>query len=343
MKPFSDLVRTLAHRAESKIERRRIVRTGVPVIAPYRGFGRAGELIVRGRVLMEKRITRAREAEPMWRNVLNAYRRFASLEVPGARVRASYRDAVAETIADDEGHFQLLLESKLVDPASLWHEVGLMLSGGEIATTAHVLVPPPDAQFGIISDIDDTVVQTGATSLKEMMRTVMLQNAAMRTPFEGVADLYRALHAERNPIFYVSSGPWNLYDLIHDFLDLTGIPHGPIFLQDWGIDEETLITRPHELHKLREIQSLLDYYPSLPFVLIGDSGQHDPEIYLRAIQANPGRVKVAIIRDVTIVSRDTAIAAIADAARAAGSEMLYVEHSHDALEYIRRNNIVASV
>ncbi|HEU4521009.1 MAG TPA: phosphatase domain-containing protein [Thermoanaerobaculia bacterium] len=333
--PWIDIVRSLAHRAENTLDRRRKPRSGVPVIAPYRGFGRAGEMIVRGRVLVEKRVTRVREAEPVWRNMLNAYRRFHSAEVPGARVRAVFREAVVETIADDEGHFQVRLESTLIDPASLWHEVGLMLAGGDAAVTAHVLVPPPDARFGIISDIDDTVVQTGATSLRQMLRTVMLQNAAMRTPFEGVADLYRALHSERNPLFYVSSGPWNLYDLIHDFLDITGIPHGPIFLQDWGFDEETLITRPHELHKLREIQSLLDYYPTLPFVLIGDSGQHDPEIYLRAIHANPGRIKLAIIRDVTHETRDSAIAAIAAEARAAGSDMLYVEHSAQALDRAR--------
>ena len=322
---WQEIVRSLAHRTERGFDRRRRPRAGVPVIIPYRGFGKAGELMVRGRVLMEKRITRAREAEPVWRNVLNTYRRFQSDEVAGAKVRAMYRDAVVETVTDEEGHFQIRLESSLLDADSLWQEVGLMLSGGQAPVAAHVLVPPPDAQFGIISDIDDTIVKTGATSLKEMIRTVMLSNAAQRTPFEHVADLYRALHAERNPLFYVSSGPWNLYELIHDYLDIHGIPHGPIFLQDWGLDEVTLITRPHEEHKLAQIQAIFDYYPTLPFLLIGDSGQHDPEIYLKAIQANPGRVKLAIIRDVSADIRDRAVSAIADEVRAAGSEMIFVE------------------
>jgi phosphatidate phosphatase APP1 len=283
-----DLVRSLAHRTERGLDRRRSPRTGV------------------------------------------------SAEVAGAKVRAMFRDAVVETVADDEGHFQVRLESALVDPASLWHEVGLMLAGGETPIAGHVMVPPPDARFGIISDIDDTIVQTGATSLKQMIRTVLLQNAAMRMPFEGVGDLYRALHAERNPLFYVSSGPWNLYDLIHDYMELQGIPHGPIFLQDWGLDEATLITRPHEEHKMAGIQSLLDYYPTLPFVLIGDSGQHDPEIYLRVIQANRGRISLAIIRDVTPDIRDRAIGRIAEEARSAGSEMVYVADSKQALAHARQ-------
>lgn len=322
---WQEIVRSLAHHTERGFDRRRRKRIGVPVIVPYRGFGRAGELMVRGRVLMQKRVTRAREAEPVWRNVLNAYRRFQSDEVEGAQVRATYRDAVMETVTDEEGHFQVRLESTLVDHTTLWQEVELMLSGGQAPVTAHVLVPPADAAFGVISDIDDTIVKTGATSLKAMIRSVMLSNAAMRTPFEHVSDLYRTLHAERNPLFYVSSGPWNLYELIHDYLDINGIPHGPIFLQDWGLDESTLITRPHEEHKLAQIHAIFEYYPALPFLLIGDSGQHDPEIYLKAIQAHPGRVKLAIIRDVTGEMRDRVVSAIVDEVHAAGSEMIFVE------------------
>jgi hypothetical protein len=60
-----------------------------PVIAPYRGFGRGHELMIRGRVLAEKLITRATTDEPVWRNMLNAYRRFESDEVPGAKVTAA--------------------------------------------------------------------------------------------------------------------------------------------------------------------------------------------------------------------------------------------------------------
>ena len=249
---------------------------------------------------------------------------------------ASYRDAVVETVADDEGHFQVRLQSSLLEHDALWHEVGLRLSGGEAATTAHVVVPPPDARYGVISDIDDTIVQTGATSLRSMIRNVMLQNAAMRLPFEGVADLYRMLHAERNPLFYVSSGPWNLYDVIHDYMDLQGIPPGPIFLQDWGFEADALLMRSHEAHKVAAIQSLFDYYPSLPFVLIGDSGQHDPEIYLKVAQANRGRVKLIIIRDVTADIRDRAVAAMVDAARERGAEMLYTADSHDAYKHVER-------
>ena len=305
------------------------------MIVPYRGFGRGNELLIRGRVLVEKRIAPAVEGERVWRSVLNAWRRFESDELPGVTVRAAYRDAVVETVTNDEGHFQTLLAPQVIDAERLWHEVDLSLPDRNVTVPGHVMVPPVHAEFGIISDIDDTIVQTGATNFVTMIRSVM-QNARARLPFEGVGDLYAALHRGVNPLFYVSSSPWNLYDVLDEYKALNGIPPGPMFLQDFGWDDDTFIHDKHDVHKLREIGTILDYYPSLPFVLIGDSGQHDPEIYLRVIQGHAGRVKAVFIRDVTEDIRDKAVAAIGREAEAAGVPMHYVTTSAQALDIARQ-------
>lgn len=326
------LGRALDDRIDRRAARRPVSRR--VVISPYRGFGRPQELLVRGRVLIHKRITRASAAEPPWRNVLNTYRRFQSDEVAEVRVVAAYRDAVVESITDGEGYFQIRLQPTVAVDAG-WHELSLRLPDLDASAVAHVLVPSPDADFGVISDIDDTIVRTNATSLIGMARSI-IRNAAARLPFDGIGDFYRALHLETNPIFYVSSSPWNLYDLLHDFMEINGIPHGPMFLQDWGIDEATLILDSHTDHKLEQIQTLVDYYPELKFILIGDSGQHDPEIYLRVIQLHPGRILAAFIRDVTPDRRDRGVAKIIEASKAAGVEMLYVRDSAEAMEHARR-------
>ena len=331
-------MKKLLHRTAVQLDRRLDRRAaGRPVtrrvvISPYRGFGRSGELLVRGRVLIDKRITRATAAEPLWRNVLNTYRRFQSDEVAGARVVASCREAVVESVSDHEGYFSIRLQT---ESAGGWNEVHLSLPDHGATAVAHALVPRDDAQFGVISDIDDTIVRTNATSLLGMTRAI-INNAAARLPFEGVAELYRALHVERNPIFYVSSSPWNLYELLHDYMDLNGIPHGPMLLQDWGIDEATLLLASHTEHKMTQINSIVDYYPELKFVLIGDSGQHDPEIYLQVIRAHPGRILAAFIRDVTPHLRDRAVAALLAESNAAGVEMLYVRDSVEAMEHAKR-------
>ena len=340
MQPRRTLHRTAAF-LDRRFDRRaagRPVRKTI-VISPYRGFGHASELLVRGRVLVDKRISRASAAEPLWRNLLNTYRRFSSEEIAGARVVASFRDSVVESVSDDEGFFNIRLQSDGLGIG--WQEVALSLPDhGGISAVAHAIVPPPDVPFGVISDIDDTIVRTNATSLLGMARSV-INNAAARLPFEGISDLYRALHVERNPIFYVSSSPWNLYELLHDFMDINGIPHGPMFLQDWGIDDKTLILASHTEHKLAQIQTLVDYYPELKFILIGDSGQHDPEIYLRVIQTHPGRILAAFIRDVTPDLRDHGVVKIIEEAKSFGVDMLYVRDSADAMVHGRRLGLIS--
>lgn len=333
----------LLHRLEQEVERRRGPRRPQPlsvVITPYRGFGKPGELQVSGRVLVDKRISRVGEAEPVWRNLANTYRRFATDEVPGARVVGRFRSCIAETTSDEEGFFVLRFSCDEPFGEALWHDVTVELPDSGFSVVTHATAPPPAAEFGIISDIDDTIVETNATSLVRMARAVFLNNAAMRTAFAGVSELYRQLHRDLNPIFYVSSSPWNLYELLHHFMDLKGIPHGPMFLQDWGIDEATLFKTSHLAHKLERIRMLMDYYPDLPFVLIGDSGQHDPEIYLDAIRAYPGRIRAALIRDVSEDHRDRAIAQLVHEAGAAGVEMIMVPDSAQALAHAQRMGLV---
>ena len=101
-----------------------------------------------------------------------------------------------------------------------------------------MLVPAPQAQFGVISDIDDTVVHSNVTSKLRMILTVALSNARTRKPFKGVAAFYRALHAGVNPVFYVSKSPWNLYAPLVEYLEVQGLPLGPLLLRDFGFRTE---------------------------------------------------------------------------------------------------------
>ena len=87
-----------------------------------------------------------------------------------------------------------------------------------------------------------------------------------------------------NPVFYVSSSPWNIYDMLVDFLNVHGVPPGPLFLKDWSLS----VLGKHRDYKLGVIRRLLRTYEDLPFVLIGDSGEEDPEIYLPGRAGAPG-------------------------------------------------------
>jgi phosphatidate phosphatase APP1 len=317
-------------------------------ILPYRGHGTARELFLKGRVLEKTGITRSGQNDPVWQNVLNMARRFASDEVAGARLRASFRGQQVETTADLEGFFdaRFRLGEPLDGPAG-WHPVELELlsppspGGGGVQSTGQVLVPQGPG-FGVISDLDDTVVRSSATNVLKMARIVLRNNAHTRLPFEGVAAFYKALQLgpegrSLNPIFYVSSSPWNIYDVLEDFLNVHGVPPGPLFLKDWS----PTVLGKHRDYKLGAIRNLLNTYEDLPFVLIGDSGEEDPEIYLQTVREYPTRIKAVYIRDVTSAERDAELRTIADETRKLGTEMVTVADTTAAAEHAASAGLIA--
>ena len=292
-------------------------RLGELELVTHRGYGTPHCLRLQARVIERRGVTPGTVTDPWWRNVQAAYRRFMSLEMPGALVRATIDGHAVEARTDIEGYVQIELDNPRPD-AHGWLQVELELLSHlppgqrECHATAAVLVPDPRAGFGVISDIDDTVLHTGLTERAGMLRTTLLHNASTRLPYAGVGAFYRALHegdgAVTRPIFYVSGSPWNLYDVIESFFGIQGIPPGPLFLKDWGIDEHKFIRENTKRYKLARIEMLLAMYPELDFVLIGDSGQEDPEIYAEAVRHWPERVRAVYIRDVTAdAQRDSAV------------------------------------
>ena len=132
----------------------------------------------------------------------------------------------------------------------------------------------------------------------------------------------------------MSSSPWNLYDLLIDFFRIQGIPKGPILLRDLGLSATQLGASSHHEHKLAMIQRVMAVNPQLPFVLIGDSGQQDPEIYSQVVRDNPGRIRAIYIRDVTVQDRrDEAIRELIRTTEAFEVPMLLVSNTVAAAEH----------
>jgi phosphatidate phosphatase APP1 len=336
--------------AEELIERvRRRRRHNGPVqIVAYRGTGTPGELRVSGRVLEDRGITPAAEDLSSWRNLRDNWLRFGSRELRGVRVVATFQSLRAETVTDVEGYFAFTLAPPEPLDGAPWQIVRLELPELGVTGACEVLVPPASARLAVISDIDDTVLQTYATDLLKMLRLTFLRNARTRLPFEGVAALYKALEAgaggeERNPFFYVSSSPWNLYDFLAEFMAHNGLPEGPFYLTDYGFDRDKLVKQSHAEHKLAAIKAIAATYPHLPMLLIGDSGQHDPEIYLAAARAHPGRVSAIYIRHVSHERRASEVAALIAEAEALRVPMLLAPDSAAVAEDAVLRGLIAGL
>ncbi|MQA89704.1 MAG: DUF2183 domain-containing protein [Gemmatimonas sp.] len=312
-------------------------------IQPYRGHGTANYLYLSGRVFEGGPVPSARADDPYFRNFWHTLQRLGSDEVPAARVRVSANGVDQTVLADDEGYFQVALQTRTSPgDGEVWRELEVELldpvsESGRVTARGFSIVPPTAARFGVISDIDDTVVKTDVANLFRMIRLVLLTNAHTRLPFAGVAGFYRALHRGAagpftNPLFYVSSGPWNFYDLLTEVLEVHGIPLGPLFLKDYGLARDLLLSRGHAEHKLAAIERIFATHPQLRFVLLGDSGQMDPEIYHETVRRHPGRVEVVYIRDVSHAERDRELRNLATEVEDLGVQMIFASDTLSVAE-----------
>lgn len=293
------------------IARRRIwQRTGMNRprhIAAYQGYESPQTAHISGRLLANKPGSGPMDMDGWWENLLNTYRRWESDEVPFTPVTLRYGEREITTETDEEGYYRVELpaRSQKAQGEISWQTASVRSGDGESEVHAihEILVTPTAAEYGVISDLDDTVIHTGISSILLAAKLTFLENSKTRKPLDGVAELYHSfrngsLGRPVNPIFYISSSPWNLHDLLEDFINLNNIPAGPMILRDVGLDRNKLIKGRGHGHKLEKALEIIDGFSDLPFVLVGDSGQEDPAIYEAVVKERPGRVKAIYIRDI---------------------------------------------
>lgn len=279
-----------AHALERRFDKlRRGPATDNPIIDCYDGYTTADQVILRGRVLARARAVSAKGDQSHWRNFKDFVSLFMTDELRSIQISATDYDA--RTLTDEEGFFTLAVPRKEPAPATITikaapaddtHEVRVFTSAG--------------APFGVISDIDDTVLKTGAYSLIKNLWTSATRNVHRREVFDDAAALLRQFEGQGACFFYVSSSPWNLFDYLRTVFHAAGLPLGPFFLRDLGISETQFITGTHGDHKTDAIETILAANPDLPFALVGDTGQHDPHIYAEIVRRHPGRISQVILR-----------------------------------------------
>src|SRR5690554_1403667 len=276
-------------------------------IEPLYAFGNEETVFVKGRAVEAYRQSKPSSRKNPFVNVLATIRRYAGSSIEGARVEVRYQDFLQVVVSDSEGIFEATFQniSSLITnhecvTVRLQAEEGLVPE--KTSRKVGVIRYPSDYPLGIISDIDDTILISHATQIGKKFWLSISKNAYTRRPFPGVSELYRILSKEGvNPVFYVSSSDWSLNDLIKDFLNFRKIPAGPLLLKDLHINLRNIWKSGggNHTHKEDKIDLLFKLYPGMKFVLIGDSGQHDPEIYASIIKRNPGRVLLVYIRQIT--------------------------------------------
>lgn len=274
-------------------------------IEPLYAFGNENIVHFKGRVVESYKQSKPSPRKTYLQNLLATLRRYAGSSVAEAKVEVSFCGQNKTLTSDAEGILQCSFENKREIEKE--EKICFCLLPEEGITPERDQVCIPTLRYhsghprGIISDIDDTILITHATRVGKKFWLSISKNAYTRRPFPGVSKFYKALIQEdKHPVFYVSSSDWNLFDLIRDFLNYREIPAGPILLKDLHVNLRNIWKSGggNHNHKLEKIKMLMELYPGMKFILIGDSGQHDPELYAEVIRDYPGRVEAVYIREI---------------------------------------------
>lgn len=312
------------------------------ILFPYRGFGNQNEAFLRGRVLEKEEIIHGDTEVPntLYYNLKKTWKRYASDEIPGVGVKGSLNGVEADSISDHEGYFDLHFKGLHGEDFDAgWHDVELEITqmpfslSFEPKSTGEILISKQTNSFGIISDIDDTIIHTDIINKIQMVLNTIRYDSENRVVFDGVPELYRELTGENeNPLLFVSGSSYNLYEMLDTFCLLNDIPKAPFVLRDLGIGPTQWIKENSHSFKTRNIETILNVYDQLPFILIGDSGEEDPEIYLNIYEKYPDRVMAIYIRHIHSEARKREIE---EMTRSLNIPFLLMKDSHEALEHAK--------
>ncbi len=326
------------------------------LITPYRSYGTHSHLYILGRVLDNEPLKITKGAN-IFKTIKTTYKQFDTFEIPEAQIDLRLPGKVhATTESGEEGFFLFddIIDENLAEHADEegWLEYELYYKGPlgkktellEDPFKGDFLIPDPTAEYGVISDIDDTILHTGVTSFLKLrlLKNSLLTNAYNRIPLKGAAEFYQKLHMGRdntpnNPIFYLSNSPWNLYEYLKLFLDHNGFPKGPILLRKFRTPFDGSL-KPEKPHKQKEIANILKTYPHMNFILIGDSGEHDASIYTDIAAQYPNRILAIYLRSVKHKKQMSRVRSIIDNFET--TPVLMVETSQEAVEHAKEHGFI---
>lgn len=323
------------------------------VVHAYRGYGSQREVFVMGRVFRQPRLGLPIADGSIRRDIADIMRRAVRWGVKHVEITLQLGVDCRTVTTDRDGYFDIHMKLSQPPPSGQsWHIGELNIATrdeGSVRGKAEIYIPPKTLDLVVISDIDDTVMYTGVANKLKMLYRLFLRKAHQRTAFPGVASFYQALFQGaggqcRRPMLYVSRGPWSLYEVIEEFFQLNQIPEGPIlFLREWGLTLQRPLPRRAQDHKQKLIEQMLSLYSDLPFVLIGDSGQHDPEIYTQIVHAYPGRISAIYIRNIDQdASRDKAIERLAQEVADTGCSLVLASDSAAMAEHAHREGLISA-
>lgn len=226
------------------------------------------------------------------------WRQFITAPLAHAAIEIVVGEQTVRTRTDQGGYFDLMVFDHQLSPG--WHTIRVRTTAN-IWGAARIYILAPDSTIGLVSDIDDTVIITHLPRPFIAAYTAFVLTEEARDVVPGMADLYQEIRGDfpAVPVVYLSTGAFNTVPFLQRFLHHHGYPAGMMLMTDWGTTT-TGWFRSGEEHKRQSLKRLAQDFPQIKWILVGDDGQEDPNLYAEFAQTHPDRVALLAIRELTL-------------------------------------------
>lgn len=274
-------------------------RADEPAVVIHWAYGDAARFVVEGRVVEARTLSAPRPADRWWTNLWRNLRRLVNDEQEGVALVLGVGGREWRAVSDAEGYFRVDAGGHGLPGG--WQRVRVATADGRAAVEGGLLIVPAANTLGIVSDVDDTVQVSRVTDTSELLANTLFKNPAQREAVAGAAGFYRRLAAANPapaaaPIVYLSATPRQLHANVAAFLAHNDFPPGVLLTRKVTDDRSSDPLTDTFAYKTAKIEELFARLPQVRFVLIGDDGEHDPEIYAALRARHPQRVSAVWIR-----------------------------------------------
>lgn len=326
-------------------------------IIPATGYGSAGFVRVLARVIFTStpEDTASADVEATTEELRHAddetrgWRAFIAAPAVDALVTVRFGDREVTTRTDRAGLVDLTIRGHGMAPG--WRNVTLSSPAAhDVEAAVHIVASTQ--RFGIISDIDDTILTTNLPRPLTAFWNTFVRAEAERIPVPGMASMYREFIADHEvppdpesgeagvevPVIYVSTGAWNTAPHLTRFIRRHGFPQGPLLLTDWGPTNSGWFRSGPE-HKRAQLRRIARELPHVRWVLVGDTGQKDPVLYRDFAEEHPELVRAISLRQLTlkeqVISHGLPPLSLSASRRARGLPQTPIVEAEDGYELAR--------
>lgn len=319
-----------------------------PILKLYRGYANQQELIVMGHVFKPTKTEEYDFQNKNFKNASSIISMFRMKTWANTDVYLKHNKQEIHTKTLSDGYFKFCIPLSEDEYGWIDYEVSIIYKNKTISTRESY-IRPQIGHLGIISDIDDTFLISYTLNPIKKLYNLLFRNVTSRKIFEDVTTHYQALSLsgrndedELNAFFYVSSSEWNLYRFIVKFTEIHHLPKAVLLLKDIKTSLTNFLWtgRGGHNHKFEKIKHILEFYPNLKYVLIGDDSQHDVFLYEAISKIFPLTVKAIYIRQTGKNKKEKVIKTLKNMEDLSIS-VCYFKNSSEAISHSKEIGLIA--